>query len=92
MVKIKVEKIAQKLADLMSDSRLTLSDWKYAIPFYLLKQEDSILVVAKNFADGIDYQMDRHGLDIPAEFVVAYPEDKLQNINGKEYRGLRNKG
>ncbi len=86
-MRIKAEKIAQKLADLMADSRFTLSDWKYLIPFYLTRQEDSILIKAKNFADGIDYQMDRHGIDIPAEFVVAYPEDTMIEIEGKEYRG-----
>jgi hypoxanthine-guanine phosphoribosyltransferase len=90
VVKIKVEKVAQKLADLMADSRLTLSDWKYAIPFYLMKQEDSIVITAKNLADGVNYQIDRHGLDIPDKFIVAYPEDKLVNINGEEYRGHRN--
>ena len=86
----KIEKVAHKIADLMSDSRYTLSDWKYMIPFYLLRQDDSTMIKAKNFADGINYQMDRHGLDIPAEFVVAYPEDKLIEIEGKEYRGTRN--
>ena len=86
-MRIKAEKIAQKLADLMSDSRFTLSDWKYLIPFYLIKQEDAILIRAKNLADGIDYQMDRHGIDIPAEFVVSYPEDNMIEIDGKEYRG-----
>lgn len=86
-MRIKAEKIAHKLADLMADSRFTLSDWKYLIPFYLLKQEDSILIKAKNFADGIDYQMERHGIDIPPEFVVAYSEDNMIELDGKEYRG-----
>jgi hypothetical protein len=89
-MKIKAEKIAHKLADLLADSRFTLSDWKYLIPFYLIKQEDSILIKAKNFADGIDYQMERYGIDIPAEFVVAYPEDNMIEIDGKEYRGHNN--
>lgn len=86
-MKINIEKVAHKLADLMADSRYTLSDWKYMIPFYLTKHDDSIIIKAKNLADGINYQMDRQGIDIPAEFVVAYPEDKLIEIEGKEYRG-----
>lgn len=86
-MRIKAEKLATKIADLMADSRYTLSDWKYLIPFYLLKQEDSILIKAKNFADGIDYQMERHGIDIPPEFVVAYSEDNMIELDGKEYRG-----
>jgi len=54
---------------------------------YLLQEPDNVMIVSKNLADGIDYQMDRHGLDIPAEFVVSYSEDTLKNIQGKEYRG-----
>jgi len=92
VVKIKTEKVAQKLIELFADSRILLSDWKYAIPRHIVNQDDNILIVAKNLADGIDYQMDRHGLDIPAEFVVSYPEDKLMNINGKEYRGSNRQG
>ena len=90
MVKIKTEKVAKKLADIFADNRLTLSDWKYMIPFYLLKEQMQIVTVAKNFADGIKYQIDRHGLDIPAEFIVAYPEDNMVVLNGKEFRGLKN--
>ncbi len=90
MVKIKTEKVAQKLADIFADNRLTLSDWKYMIPFYLLKEQMQIVTIAKNLADGINYQIDRHGLDIPAEFIVAYPEDKMVILDGKEYRGVKN--
>lgn len=87
MSKPKTHIIAEKLADLMSDSRFTLSDWKYLIPFYLLGQGSSLVPKAKNFADGINYQMDRQGIDMPAEFVVAYPEDTMIELDGKEYRG-----
>jgi len=90
VVKIKTEKVAQKLADIFADNRFTLSDWKYMIPFYLLKEQMQIVTIAKNFADGINYQIDRHGLDIPAEFIVAYPEDKMVILDGKEYRGVKN--
>jgi hypothetical protein len=76
-----------KIADLMADNRLTLSDWKYTIPFYLTRQPNGILIVSSNFAEGIRYQHAKYGFDIPAEFVVAYPEDTMINIDGKEYRG-----
>lgn len=89
MVKIKTEKVAKKLVDIFADNRLTLSDWKYMIPFYLLKEQMQIVVIAKNLADGINYQIDRHGLDIPAEFIVAYPEDKMVILDGKEFRGSK---
>ena len=90
MVKIKTEKVAKKLVDIFADNRLTLSDWKYMIPFYLLKEQMQIVTIAKNLADGINYQIDRHGLDIPAEFIVAYPEDNMVVLNGKEFRGTKN--
>lgn len=87
MPKNNVKKIAEKIADMMSDNRLTISDWKYVIPMYLLQEPDNVMIVSKNLADGINYQMDRHGLDIPAEFVVSYKDDPLKYIQGKEYRG-----
>jgi hypothetical protein len=90
VVKIKTEKVAKKLVDIFADNRLTLSDWKYMIPFYLLKEQMQIVTIAKNLADGINYQIDRHGLDIPAEFIVAYPEDNMVVLNGKEFRGTKN--
>lgn len=86
-MKPRTHTLAEKLADLMADSRYTLSDWKYLIPYYLLNQGGSILPKAKNFADGINYQMDKEGIDLPPEFVVAYPEDSMIEIDGKEYRG-----
>lgn len=86
-MKPRTHTLAEKLADLMSDSRYSLSDWKYLIPYYLLNQGAGILPKAKNFADGINYQMDKEGIDLPPEFVVAYPEDSMIEIDGKEYRG-----
>jgi hypothetical protein len=87
---MKLERVAEKIIELMSDNRITLSDWKYAIPFYMTKQPDHILVVTKNFADGINYQLDRNYIDIPPEFIVSYREDNMVYLNGKEYRGNKN--
>lgn len=86
-MKNKTSRMAEKMADLLSDSRYTLSDWKYLIPYYLTNQESAIAIRAKNLADGINYQLDRQGIDIPAEFIVAYPEDTMVEIDGREYRG-----
>jgi hypothetical protein len=87
VVKIKLERVAQKIIDLMADNRITLSDWKYTIPFYMSKQPDHILIIANNFAEGVKYQQERYGFEIPPEFVVAHPDDNMVVLNGKEYRG-----
>jgi hypothetical protein len=36
----------------------------------------AILASAKNFADGINYSLDRRGIDIPARLMVSSKEYK----------------
>lgn len=74
----------------MKNNEITLSDWKYSIPFYMSQQPDHILIIANNFAEGIKYQQDRYGFDIPPEFVVAHPDDKMIVFEGKEFRNDNN--
>ena len=77
------KKIIQKLVELMSDNRVHLSDWKFDIPNELVQQDLPILANAKNLADGINYALDRHGIDLPEDVVIAYPEDTQVMVNGK---------
>ena len=86
---ISAEKIAKKIIELFANNQITQNQWKFDIPDHITDENMAILASAKNLADGINYQIDRHGLDIPDKFIVAYPEDKLVNINGEEYRGTR---
>ena len=82
------KKIAEKLVDLLSDSRIHMSDWKFDIPNHLVQQDLPALANAKNLADGINYALDRHGIDLPEDIVIAYPEDKQVIVNGEVRNGL----
>jgi hypothetical protein len=84
---VKLEKVAQKIIELMSDNRIHLSDWKYDIPMYIAQQDLPILANAKNLADGIDYAMERYGIDLPEDIVVAYSGDKQTMVGGKVRNG-----
>jgi hypothetical protein len=84
---VKLEKVAQKIIELMSDNRIHLSDWKYDIPMYIAQQDLPILANAKNLADGIDYAMERYGIDLPEDIVVAYSGDKQIMVGGKVRNG-----
>lgn len=85
---MKTKQVVSKLIDLMSDSRIKLSDWKYDIPTELVQQDLPILANAKNLADGINYALDRHGIDLPEDIVIAYAEDEQVIVNGKVRNGL----
>jgi hypothetical protein len=84
---VKLEKVAQKIIELMSDNRIHLSDWKYDIPMYIAQQDLPILANAKNLADGIDYAMERYGIDLPEDVVIAYSGDKQTMVGGKVRNG-----
>jgi hypothetical protein len=81
-----IQRIAEQIVELMSDNRITLADWKYSIPFYMTQQPDHILIISNNFAEGIKYQHNRVGFDVPPEFVVADPTDNMIVFEGKEFR------
>ena len=56
---MKLRHITDKLIDLLSDSRIHMSDWKYDIPTQIVQQDLPILANAKNLADGINYAIER---------------------------------
>lgn len=73
---ISPEKIASKIIALFADNRITQNQWKFDIPDEITEQNMAVIATAKNFADGIAYSIDRVGLDIPEESVVASREYK----------------
>lgn len=75
-----------KLIDLMADTRILPAQWKFDIPMHLVTNTIPVLVSAKNLADGIEYNLLRYGVEVPEEFLVAYPEDKMTIYQGKEVR------
>lgn len=80
---MKLRHVTDKLIDLLSDSRILMSDWKYDIPTQIVQQDLPVLANAKNLADGINYAIERYGLDLPEDVVIAYAEDEQVIVNGK---------
>jgi hypothetical protein len=83
VVRLKNEKVAKKIIDLLADSRILPSEWKYFISSHIVLGNKQVIYNAKNLADGINYNLDRYGIDIPADVMIAYPEDKQENVNGR---------
>jgi hypothetical protein len=84
---LKLEKVAQKIIELMSDNRIHLSEWKYDIPMYIVQQDLPVVANAKNLADGIEYALDRYSIDLPEDIVIAYSDDKQTMVGGKLRNG-----
>lgn len=81
---IPANKLALKVIELLADSRILPAQWKYDIPMHLVQQNKQIIANAKNLADGIQYNLDKYGIEVPEEYVVAYREDKVtEMVNGK---------
>lgn len=71
MTYIDARSIADKIAKILSDNRVTPSEWKYVIPMYLVQNPVTIVANAKNLADGIQYNIDLYGPNIP-DSLLAY--------------------
>lgn len=81
-------KIALKLIELFSDSRVLPAQWKFDIPMHLVQQQKQIVANVKNFADGVEYNLSKYNVDVNEEYIVAYKEDKMNYVNGKvDYSG-----
>lgn len=68
---ISSNKIAQKIIDLFANNNVTQNQWKFDIPDNITDENMAIIATAKNFADGINYSLDRRGIDIPEKLIVA---------------------
>lgn len=76
-------KIALKLIELFSDSRILPSQWKFDIPSHMVQQQKQIVANIKNFADGVEYNLSKYNIDVEAEYIVAHRDDKMNYVNGK---------
>lgn len=84
---IKGSRIAETIIKLMADNRITTNQWKFHIPDHITNQNLAILTQAKNLADGINYQLERKGIDIPIENMVASNEwQEMVDNNGKVFK------
>lgn len=78
---ISPSKIADKLVSLFADNRITQNQWKFNIPDEITDNHIAIIASAKNLADGINYSIERHGIVIPEELIVASREYKEMVTN-----------
>ena len=81
---ISADKISRKIIELFSNNQVTQNQWKFDIPDNIPDENLAIVATAKNFADGLQYSLDRRGIDIPEELVVASSEyqERITNHNG----------
>lgn len=71
---ISSNKISKKLIELFANNNITQNQWKFDIPDDITDENMAILATAKNFADGLNYSLDRRGIDIPEKLMVASRE------------------
>lgn len=87
---ISAEKIARKIVELFANNNVTQNQWKFDIPDNITDENIAIVATAKNFAEGLQYSLDRRGIDVPDDLVVASREYNQRIINGKEGAKLIN--
>lgn len=63
--------VGEKMTNLLADSRILRSDWKFWVPFYLAQQPYQIVVNAKNLADGINEAIELYGIEIAPEMIAV---------------------
>ena len=81
MTWINADKIAYKLIDILADNRVFPSEWKYAFPLFLDQQPLPIVYNAKNLADGIQYNIELYGIEVPPDKLARDPYDKDYLLN-----------
>ena len=59
------EKIADKIVALLADGRISQTDWRLSIPFYVTSHNKMIIANAKNLADGINEEIENKEIGIP---------------------------
>lgn len=72
---------ADKFIKLFADNTVLPSEWKFAIPLFIVQHPLPVVINAKNFADGIQYNIEKYGIDIPSDKLAfdPYSEDYMVN-------------
>ena len=72
MGKSQTESVADKIIALLADGRISKSEWRLWIPDYITSGNKMIVANAKNFADGINEEMERKQIGISKELIFDY--------------------
>ena len=73
MVWINSRSVASKLEKIFSDNLVLPSEWRYAIPLHIVQMPLPLVINAKNFADGMQHNIELYGIDIPSEKLPIDP-------------------
>lgn len=72
MGKTQIEIVADKLAALFADGRISQADWRIWIPRQITYNNKMIIANAKNFADGINGLIANEQIEISKELLFDY--------------------
>ncbi len=70
------QQLSDKFIKILSDNRVLPSEWKYAVPLFIVQQPITVVINAKNFADGIQHNIEKYAVDIPHD-KLAFDEYSL---------------
>jgi len=87
---ISSDKIARKIIDLLANMNISSGQWKYQIPDRITEEHMGVIANAKNLADGINYSIERIGIEIPEDLMIYSSDQKVYiNNEGKRINGLQ---
>lgn len=76
MTWINAGKFSEKLVNVFSDNRVMPSEWRFAIPIYLVQQPLPVVINIKNFIDGMQENIEIYGVEIPPDRLAFDPYSK----------------
>jgi len=76
MTWIDERKIADKFITLFADNRVLPSEWRFAIPMLIVQRALPVVINAKNFADGINRNIELYNVIIPDDKLAGDPRSK----------------
>lgn len=62
--------ISNKLVNIFSDNKVMPSEWRFAVPIYIVQQPLPVVINIKNFIDGMQEHIEIYGVDIPPECLA----------------------
>jgi len=80
MTYINAQKIADQIVKILSDNRVTPSEWKYAVPLFLVQNPITVVLNAKNLADGINEHIEKYHPDLPQDQLAYDPKDERYTL------------
>lgn len=73
MTYVNAQKIADQIVKILSDNRVTPSEWKYAIPLFLVQNPIPIVLNAKNLVDGVNEAIEKYHPDLDQSRLAHDP-------------------